>query len=152
MQPHHSTQTLNFVHPQGSRLNIEWLLSLLSYLFAGAASSGGGELPRWSGRSGRFEEGYSAGEVFAGTTDGELRAWKIGSLFPHRMFKPVRRHEGFEVTCVATSRNGMMLASADSSGRVCLQSATAGGPSSSTGTSSHGESGSGGGRVQFGRL
>lgn len=122
-------------------------------MFAGAASSGGGELPRWSGRSGRFEEGYSAGEVFAGTTDGEVRAWKIGSLFPHRMFKPVRRHEGFEVTCIAGSRDGMMLASADSSGKVCLQLATAGGLSSSTGTSSYrGSSGSGGRRMQLERL
>lgn len=67
------------------------------------------------------------GDVFAGMTDGEVRAWRVGSLFPNRVYKPARRHEGFAVTCLAASRDGGMFASADSSGKVCVQSATAAG-------------------------
>lgn len=69
--------------------------------------------------------GSGRGDVFAGTKDGEVRAWRVGSQFPNRVFKTAQRHEGFEVICVATSRAGEMFASADSSGQVCVQSATA---------------------------
>lgn len=67
------------------------------------------------------------GDVFAGMTDGEVRAWRVGSLFPNRVYKPARMHEGFAVTCLAASRDGGMFASADSSGKVCVQSAIAAG-------------------------
>lgn len=67
----------------------------------------------------------SVGDIFAGTKDGDIRAWRVGSQFPNRLFKCARRHEGFEVTCLAVSRDGSMFASADSSGKICVQSATA---------------------------
>lgn len=94
-------------------------------ILSGLAASG--DEPRWSRGDSRFEQGYSCGEVFAGTTGGEVRAWKLGSRFPHRVFKPARHHDGFEVTCVAGNRDGAMFASADSSGKICVQSATTGG-------------------------
>lgn len=70
--------------------------------------------------------GADRGDVFAGTREGEIRAWRVGSRFPHRVYKPHKRHLGFEITCLATSRDGSMFASADSSGAVHIQSATAG--------------------------
>lgn len=87
-------------------------------ILAEDASNGGG---RGWGRG-----GSGKGDVFAGTIDGELRAWRVGSQFPNRVFKLAQRHEGFEVTCLAVSRDGGMFASADSSGMVCVQSATTG--------------------------
>lgn len=123
-------QTRTVMHRFGhSRLSVR-----ARPILSGLAASGGDELPRWSRGDGRFEQGYSSGEVFAGTTDGEVRAWKLGSRFPHRVFKHARRHNGFEVTCVAGSRDGVMFASADSSGKVCVQSATAEGLSTRSST------------------
>lgn len=84
------------------------------------ASNGGGR--GW----GRIGGGGGRGDVFAGTKDGEVRAWRVGSQFPNRVFKLARWHDGFEITCVAASRDGGMFASADSSGKVCVQSASAG--------------------------
>lgn len=92
-------------------------------ILSGAAACGGGESPRWGTGEGRFEQGYSGGEVITGMTDGVVRAWRLGSRFPNRAFQPARRHEGFEVTCVAGSRDGAIFASADSSGKVYVQSA-----------------------------
>lgn len=90
-------------------------------LVEGALNGEGGA---W-GRAGAGGGG-GRGDVFAGTTDGEVKAWRVGSRFPNRVYKPHRRHEGFEVTCVASSRDGSMFASADSSGTVYVQSATMG--------------------------
>lgn len=88
-------------------------------IFSESASNAGGL--GWGGGG----VGGGRGDVFAGMTDGEVRAWRVGSLFPNRVYKPARRHEGFAVTCLAASRDGGMFASADSSGKVCVQSATA---------------------------
>ena len=90
-------------------------------LVEGALNDGGGGWGRAGGGG-----GGGRGDVFAGTTDGEVKAWRVGSRFPNRVYKPHRRHEGFEVTCLSTSRDGTMFASADSSGTVYVQSATAG--------------------------
>lgn len=86
----------------------------------GLNGEGGG----WGRAGGRGAGGGGRGDVFAGTTDGEVKAWRVGSQFANRVYKPHRRHEGFEVTCLATSRDGSMFASADSSGTVYVQSAT----------------------------
>lgn len=96
-------------------------------ILSGVASSGGGESPRCGHGEGRIGGASSGGEVFTGMTDGEVRAWRLRSRFPNRVFKPTRKHEGYEVTCIASSRDGTMFASADSSGKVCVQSATTGG-------------------------
>ncbi|CAM9099275.1 unnamed protein product [Ascophyllum nodosum] len=73
------------------------------------------------------EAGRGSGRrmVITGMKDGELRPWRVGSRFPNRVFKSARRHEGFEVTCLASSRDGSVFASADCGGNVCVQSATA---------------------------
>lgn len=92
-------------------------------IFAEASSSRGGG--GWGSVDG--DGGLNRGNVFTGMKDGEIRAWRVGSKFPNRVFKAARRHEGFEVTCLASSWDGGMFASADSSGKVCVQSATRGG-------------------------
>lgn len=75
---------------------------------------------------GEVGSGGGRGTVLTGMRDGGVRSWRVGSQFPNRVFKSARRHGGFEVTCLASSRDGSMFASADSSGNVCVQSATAG--------------------------
>ncbi|CAM9203567.1 unnamed protein product [Laminaria digitata] len=92
-------------------------------LVEGALNGEGGAWGRTGAGGGG---GGGRGDVFAGTTDGEVKAWRVGSRFPNRVYKPHRRHEGFEVTCLASSRDGSMFASADSSGTVYVQSATMG--------------------------
>lgn len=77
-----------------------------------------------AGGWGRGRGGGDKGDVFGGMMGGEVRCWRVGSQFPNRVFKSAGHHEGFEVCCLATSRNGSMFASADSSGTVCVQSAT----------------------------
>lgn len=84
-------------------------------LVEGDSGGGGGGWGR--GRGGR-------GDVFCGMMEGEIRCWKLGSQFPNRVFKPAGHHEGFEVCCLATSKSGAKFASADSSGTVCVQSAS----------------------------
>lgn len=73
---------------------------------------------------GRGTGGSGGGYIFGGMMEGEVRCWRVGSQFPNRVFKSAVHHEGFEVCSLATSRNGGMFASADSSGMVCVQSAT----------------------------
>lgn len=101
-------------------------------VLSGFASRCRSEFSRWSKGACRVNGGFSGADVFAGLTNGEVRAWRLQSRFPHRVFKPARRHEGFEVTCLASSRDGLIFASADSSGKVCVQLATAGEASSSS--------------------
>ncbi|CAN0173302.1 unnamed protein product, partial [Scytosiphon promiscuus] len=55
---------------------------------------------------------------------GKLRFWRVGSQFPNRVFKSMGHHEGFDVSCLAASVDGSMFASGDSSGSICVQSAT----------------------------
>lgn len=81
--------------------------------------SGGG-----SGGWGRG--GGGRGDVFCGMMNGEIRCWKVGSQFPNRVFKTAGHHKGFEICCLATSKNGAAFASADLSGTVCVQSASSG--------------------------
>lgn len=75
---------------------------------------------------GRGRGGAGRGDVFAGTTEGEVRSWRIGSQFPNRVFKSMGHHKGFDVCCLAASVDGTMFASADSSGAICVQSAALG--------------------------
>lgn len=77
-----------------------------------------------AGGWGRSSSGGGRGDVFGGMMEGEVRCWRVGSQFPNRVFKPAGHHAGFEVCCLAMSRNGAMFASADSTGVVCVQSAT----------------------------
>lgn len=86
--------------------------------------------PRGWGPRGEVDSSGGRGTVLTGMRDGGMRSWRVGSQFPNRVFKSARRHGGFEVTCLASSRDGSMFASSDSSGNVCVQSATAGGISS----------------------
>lgn len=86
--------------------------------------------PRGWGPRGEVDSSGGRGTVLTGMRDGGMRSWRVGSQFPNRVFKSARRHGGFEVTCLASSRDGSMFASSDSSGNVCVQSATAGGTSS----------------------
>lgn len=72
--------------------------------------------------TGRY--GAARGDVFAGTTEGEVRSWRVGSQFPNRVFKSMGHHRGFDVCSLAASLDGTMFASADSSGAICVQSAT----------------------------
>ena len=88
-------------------------------LVAGDSGGRGGGWGRGRGGGGR-------GDVFCGMMKGEVRCWKVGSQFPNRVFKPAGHHEGFEVCCLATGKNGAAFASADSSGTVCVQSASSG--------------------------
>lgn len=75
---------------------------------------------------GRGRGGAGSGDVFAGTMEGELRSWRVGSQFPNRVFKKASHHQGFEIYSVAVSNSGCMFASSDSSGAVYVQSATSG--------------------------
>ncbi|CAM9325129.1 unnamed protein product [Ectocarpus sp. 6 AP-2014] len=75
---------------------------------------------------GRGRGGTGSGDVFAGTMEGELRSWRVGSQFPNRVFKKASHHQGFEIYSVAISNSGCMFASSDSSGAVYVQSATSG--------------------------
>lgn len=75
---------------------------------------------------GRGRGGGGRGDVFCGMMEGEVRCWRVGSQFPNRVFRPAGHHDGFEVCCLAASKNGAMFASADSSGTVCVQSASSG--------------------------
>lgn len=74
----------------------------------------------------RGRDGGGRGDVFAGTTEGEVRSWRIGSQFPNRVFKSMGYHKGFDVCCLAASVDGTLFASADSSGAICVQSAILG--------------------------
>lgn len=86
----------------------------------------GDSSPRGWGLRGEVYSSGGRGTVLTGMRDGGVRSWRVGSQFPNRVFKSARRHGGFEVTCLASSRDGSMFASADTSGNVCVQSATAG--------------------------